>query len=40
VRASRDGDVQVNLGDPTTIRAMFEKVRNVDAVISCTGNAA
>ncbi len=40
VRASRNGDVKVNLDDPATIRAMFEKVRDVDAVISCAGNAA
>ncbi len=40
VRASRNGDVKVNLDDPTTIRAMFEKVRDVDAVISCAGRAA
>ncbi len=40
VRASRNGDVRVNLDDPATIRAMFEKVRDVNAVISCAGNAA
>jgi NAD(P)-dependent dehydrogenase (short-subunit alcohol dehydrogenase family) len=40
VRASLNGDLKVNLDDPATIRAMFEKVRDVDAVISCAGNAA
>ena len=40
VRASRNGDVTVNLDDPATIRAMFETVRDVDAAISCAGNAA
>ena len=40
VRASRNGDVKVNLDDSASIRAMFEKVRDVDAVISCAGNAA
>ena len=39
IRASRNGDVKVNLDDPASIRAMFEKVRNVDAVVSCAGNA-
>jgi NAD(P)-dependent dehydrogenase (short-subunit alcohol dehydrogenase family) len=40
VRASRTGDVKVNLDDSASIRAMFEKVHDVDAVISCAGNAA
>jgi NAD(P)-dependent dehydrogenase (short-subunit alcohol dehydrogenase family) len=40
VRASLRGDLKVNLDDPATIRAMFEKVRDVDAVISCAGKAA
>ena len=40
VRASRGGDVKVNLDDAASIRAMFEKVRDVDAVVSCAGNAA
>lgn len=39
IRASRNSDVKVNLDDPASIRAMFEKVRSVDAVISCAGNA-
>src|SRR5271154_2097266 len=40
VRASRKGDVKVNLDDSASVRAMFEKVRVVDAVISCAGDAA
>lgn len=40
IRASRSGDVKVNLDDAASIRAMFEKVRNIDAVVSCAGNAA
>src|ERR1039458_4403318 len=40
VRASRNGDVKVTLEDAASIRAMFEKVRDVDAVISCAGIAA
>lgn len=34
-----DGDVQVDLGQPETIQAMFEKVGKVDAVISTAGLA-
>lgn len=40
IRASRNGDTKVNLDDPATIRALFETVKNVDAVVSCAGNAA
>ena len=39
VAASRNGAVKVNLDEPASIRAMFETVRDVDAVISCAGNA-
>jgi nucleoside-diphosphate-sugar epimerase len=37
VRASRD--VKVDLEDRACILALFEKVRNVDAVVSCVGDA-
>jgi len=40
VRASRNSDVKINLDDPASIRAMFEKVRDADAVVSCAGSAA
>jgi NAD(P)-dependent dehydrogenase (short-subunit alcohol dehydrogenase family) len=39
VRASRQGDVKVNLEDQATIGALFAAVRNADAVISCAGSA-
>ena len=39
VRASRNGEAKVNLEESDTIRALFAAVRNVDAVISCAGNA-
>jgi NAD(P)-dependent dehydrogenase (short-subunit alcohol dehydrogenase family) len=39
VCASRDSAVRVDLDAPASIRAMFEKVRDVDAIISCAGNA-
>jgi NAD(P)-dependent dehydrogenase (short-subunit alcohol dehydrogenase family) len=40
IRASRNGDIKVNLDDPATIRALFDKVKNVNALVSCAGNAA
>ncbi|HML08270.1 MAG TPA: short chain dehydrogenase [Xanthobacteraceae bacterium] len=40
VGASRKGDIRVDLDDPASIRALFEKVAGVDAVVSCAGNAA
>jgi len=40
IRASRSGDVKVNLDDPATIRALFDNVKDADALISCAGNAA
>ena len=39
VHASRNGHIKVNIDDSASVRAMFEKIRDVDAVISCTGNA-
>jgi NAD(P)-dependent dehydrogenase (short-subunit alcohol dehydrogenase family) len=39
VRASRGGEVKVNIDDPATIRALFAAVKNADAVVSCAGNA-
>jgi NAD(P)-dependent dehydrogenase (short-subunit alcohol dehydrogenase family) len=39
VKASRNGEVKVDLGDPKSIRDMFEKVGKVDAVVSCAGGA-
>ncbi len=39
VAASRNGAVKVNLDEPASIRAMFDTVRDVDAMISCAGNA-
>ena len=40
IRASRHGDIKVNLDDPATIRALFDKVKDADALVSCAGNAA
>ena len=40
IQASRNGEVKVNLEDTASIRAMFDKIQDVDAVVSCAGNAA
>jgi len=40
IRASRNGEIKVNIDDPATIRSLFDKVRNVDALVSCAGSAA
>ena len=39
VRASRQGEVKVNIEEQATIVALFAGVRNADAVISCAGSA-
>ena len=38
VKASRKGDVEVTLDDPASLRAMFDKVGEIDAVVSCAGS--
>jgi NAD(P)-dependent dehydrogenase (short-subunit alcohol dehydrogenase family) len=37
IKASRSGEVSVDLRDPNSIAAMYEQVGKVDAVISATG---
>lgn len=39
LRASRHGDVKVDLTDPASIRAMYQGVGRVDAVVNCAGVA-
>jgi NAD(P)-dependent dehydrogenase (short-subunit alcohol dehydrogenase family) len=39
VRASRSGEVKVDIDDAATVRALFAAVKNADAVVSCAGNA-
>ena len=38
VRASRRGDVKVDIEDPRSIEALFQRVKDVDAVVSCAGD--
>ena len=40
VRASRDGEVKVDVTDPDSIRSMFDEIGDVDAIVSCAGDAA
>lgn len=39
VRASRRGDVPVDITDPDSIRSMYERVGPIDAVVCCAGDA-
>jgi NAD(P)-dependent dehydrogenase (short-subunit alcohol dehydrogenase family) len=39
IRASRKGDVQVDLSNPASIEAMYQRVQDIDAVISAAGEA-
>jgi NAD(P)-dependent dehydrogenase (short-subunit alcohol dehydrogenase family) len=39
VRASRSGDVRVDLGDPSSIAAMYRAVSDLDAVVCAAGAA-
>ena len=40
VRASRKGDVQIDLSNPDSIKAMYQSVKDIDAVISAAGEAS
>jgi NAD(P)-dependent dehydrogenase (short-subunit alcohol dehydrogenase family) len=40
VRASRKSEVKANLDDPTSVQSLFDTIQDVDAVVSCAGNAA
>lgn len=39
VKASRHGEVKVDLDDPRSVASLFEQVQGVDAVVSCAGGA-
>ncbi len=40
VRASRNGEVKVDVTDPASLRSLFDEIGDVDAVVSCAGDAA
>ncbi|HEX6838057.1 MAG TPA: short chain dehydrogenase [Polyangia bacterium] len=40
VAASRQGGVRVDIDDPASVRALFEREGDVDAVVCCAGSAA
>ena len=39
LRASRGGELKVDLTDPASIRALYDRVGRVDAVVNCAGMA-
>lgn len=39
IQASRNGEVQVDLGNPDSIKAMYNCVTGIDAVVCAAGNA-
>jgi NAD(P)-dependent dehydrogenase (short-subunit alcohol dehydrogenase family) len=39
VRASRGGEVRIDLDDPRSIATLFGQLKDVDAVVSCAGGA-
>jgi len=39
IGASRNGDVRVDLSNPASIKAMYQSVQDIDAVISAAGEA-
>ncbi len=39
IQASRNGEVQVDLGNPDSIKAMYNCVTSIDAVVCAAGNA-
>jgi NAD(P)-dependent dehydrogenase (short-subunit alcohol dehydrogenase family) len=40
LRASRKSEIQVDITDPSSIRAMYDKVGQLDAVVSAAGSGA
>jgi len=40
IRASRSGEVKVDLSDPKSIRTMYDIVTNIDAIVCAAGTAA
>ena len=39
IAGRKSGDVHVDVTDEASVRAMFEKLGKVDAVVACTGNS-
>lgn len=39
LRASRQGPVRLDIEDPRSVAALFEQVKEVDALVSCAGSA-
>lgn len=39
VGVARGTELKINLEEPSTIRALFDRIRDVNGIISCAGNA-
>ncbi|MDD5367778.1 MAG: short chain dehydrogenase [Anaerolineaceae bacterium] len=39
VRVSRNSNPRVNIDDPATLLALFERINDIDAIVSCAGHA-
>ncbi len=39
IKASRTGNIQIDLGNPDSIKKMYQQVSNIDAVVSTAGSA-
>ncbi len=39
LRASRSGEPRVDIDEPASVRAFFDTIGTLDAVVSCAGNA-
>ncbi len=40
VRASRKAEMRVDIEDTATVRALFQRIKDADAVVSCAGSGA
>ncbi len=38
IRTSRGSDPHVDIDDPATLQMLFERVKDIDAVVSCAGH--
>src|ERR1700736_3533807 len=40
VRVSRKGPVQADIEDAASLKTLFEQVKDIDAIVNCSGSAA
>lgn len=39
IGVSRSSDPRIDINDPATLRLLFDRIKGIDAVVSCTGHA-